>query len=127
MDYILGGKAVFKRTTNTVGEVALIGAMIAANNGSRDGDRAAVALGAIGLIGKIASAATTPRADIRMWDNLPQRLSFAALRLAPGDYPATLEFQEATGQTLRGLTQTFTLHVDPVDRDTVIFLSELKR
>ncbi len=127
MDYILGGKAVFKRTTNTVGEVALIGAMIAANNGSRDGDRAAVALGAIGLIGKIASAATTPRADIRMWDNLPQRLSFAALRLAPGDYPATLEFQDATGQTLRGLTQTFTLHVDPVDRDTVIFLSELKR
>ena len=127
MDYILGGKAVFKRTTNTVGEVAIIGAMIAANNGSRDGDRAAVALGAIGLIGKIASAATTPRADIRMWDNLPQRLSFAALRLAPGDYPATLEFQEATGQTLRGLTQTFTLHVDPVDRDTVIFLSELKR
>jgi hypothetical protein len=127
MDYILGGKAVFKRTTNTVGDVALIGAMIAANNGSRDGDRAAVALGAIGLIGKIASAATTPRADIRMWDNLPQRLSFAALRLAPGDYPATLEFQDATGQTLRGLTQTFTLHVDPVDRDTVIFLSELKR
>ena len=127
MDYILGGKAVFKRTTNTVGEVALIGAMIAANNGSRDGDRAAVALGAIGLIGKIASAATTPRADIRMWDNLPQRLSFAALRLAPGDYPATLEFQDATGQTLSGLTQTLTLHVDPADRDTVIFLSELKR
>ena len=127
MDYILGGKAVFKRTTNTVGEVALIGAMIAANNGSRDGDRAAVALGPIGLIGKIASAATTPRPDIRMWDNLPQRLSFAALRLAPGDYPATLEFQDATGQTLRGLTQTLTLHVDPADRDTVIFLSELKR
>jgi len=106
MDYILGGKAVFKRTTNTVGDVALIGAVIASNNRSRDGDRAAVALGAIGLIGKIASAATTPRADIRMWDNLPQRLSFAALRLAPGDYPATLEFQDATGQTLRGLTQT---------------------
>ena len=127
MDYILGDKAVFKRTTNTVGDVALIGSIIAANNGSRDGDRAAVALGAIGLIGKIASAATTPRADIRMWDNLPQRLSFAALRLAPGDYPATLEFQDATGQTLRGLTQTLTLHVDPIDRDTVIFLSELKR
>ncbi|MEI6052114.1 MAG: hypothetical protein WCQ44_05390 [Opitutaceae bacterium] len=127
MDYILGGKAVFKRTTNTVGDVALVGAVIAANNGSRDGDRAALALGAIGLIGKIASAATTPRADIRMWDNLPQRLSFAALRLAPGDYPAILEFQDAAGQTLRGLTQTITLHVDPADRDTVIFLSELKR
>jgi len=127
MDYILGGKAVFKRTTNTVGDVALVGAFIAANNGSRDGDRAALALGAIGLIGKIASAATTPRADIRMWDNLPQRLSFAALRLAPGDYPAILEFQDAAGKTLRGLTQTITLHVDPADRDTVIFLSELKR
>jgi hypothetical protein len=127
MDFILGGKAVFKRNTEVVGDVALTGAIIAANNGSRDGDRAAIALGAIGLFSKLASAATTPRADIRMWDNLPQRLSFAALRLAPGDYPATLEFEDASGRPLPALTQTLNLHVDAADRDTVIFLSEHKR
>jgi len=127
MDYILGRNAVFKRTTDKVGDVALIGAVVAANQRGRNADTTALALGAIGLFSKIASAATTPKADIRMWDNLPQRLSFAALRLAPGDYPSTLEFQDATGRTLPGLTQTLNLHVDATDRDTVIFLSELKR
>jgi hypothetical protein len=62
-----------------------------------------------------------------MWDNLPQRLSFAALRLGPGEYPAILEFQDAAGRTLPGLTQTLKIQVEPADRDTVIFLSELKR
>ncbi len=127
MDHILGGKAVFKRNTDAVGDVALTGAAIAASQRGRNADTTALALGAIGLFSKIASAATTPKADIRMWDNLPQRLSFAALRLAPGDYPATLEFQDATGRTLLALTQNVNLHVDPADRDTVIFLSELKR
>lgn len=142
MDHILGGKAVFKRNTDAVGNVALVGAAIAADSaygrrrrpdgsietyGNRDAQTAAVALGAIGLLSKLASAATTPKADIRMWDNLPQRLSFAALRLSPGEYPATLEFQDATGRTLPGLTQTLTLQVEPADRNTVIFLSELKR
>jgi len=142
MDHILGGKAVFKRNTDTVGNIALVGAAIAADNsyqrrrrpdgrietvGNRDAQTAAIALGAIGLIGKLAAAATTPRADIRMWDNLPQRLSFAAVRLAPGTYPATLEFQDSSGRTLPALTQTLNLQVDPADRDTVVFLSELKR
>lgn len=142
MDHILGGKAVFKRNTDAVGNVALVGAVIAADSaygrrrrpdgsietyGNRDAQTAAVALGAIGLLSKLASAATTPKADIRMWDNLPQRLSFAALRLPPGEYPATLEFQDSTGRALPGLTQTLTLQVEPADRNTVIFLSELKR
>lgn len=142
MDHILGGKAVFKRNTDVVGDVALVGAAIAADNaygrrrrpdgsvetyGNRDAQTAAVALGAIGLISKLASAATTPRADIRMWDNLPQRLSFAAFRLAPGEYPATLEFQDASGRTLPARTQTLQIRVAAADRDTVLFLSELNR
>lgn len=134
MDYILGNKAVFKRTTNTVGDVALLGGVVAADNirrynGSRnhDAENAAVALGAIGLISKIASAATTPNADTRMWNNLPQRLSFAALRLPAGSHAATLEFFDAEGRRLAGLTQEVTIVVDDPARDTVVFLSELKR
>lgn len=133
MDYILGNKAVFKRTTNTVGDVALLGSVIAADNinrghgaKSRDAENAAIALGAIGLIGKLASAATTPHADIRAWDNLPQRLSFAALRLPAGEHPATLDFFDSAGRKLPASTQQLTIKVDDVAQDTVVFLSELK-
>lgn len=134
MDHILGNKAVFKTTTNTVGDAALIGSIIAADNIRRgdgtkrhDAENAAIALGAIGLIGKIAAAATTPEADVRTWENLPQRLSFAALRLPAGTYAATLEFLDANGRTLPASTQQVTINVDDPARDTVVFLSELKR
>jgi hypothetical protein len=134
MDYILGHKAVFKGASNTVGDVALLGSIIAADNmyrgdgtKSHDAENAALALGAIGLIGKIASAATVPHADIRTWENLPQRLSFAALRLPAGSYPARLEFFNVAGQPLPALTQELTINVDDPAQDTVVFLSELKR
>jgi hypothetical protein len=134
MDYILGNKAVFKRTTGNVGDVALVGGAVAADNIRRDNgstnhdaENAAIALGAIGLITKIASAATTPNADTRMWSNLPQRLSFAALQLPVGRHPATLEFFDAAGRRLAALTQELTIVVDDPVQDTVVFLSELKR
>lgn len=127
MDYILGRKAVFKSTTNTVGDVALVGAAVAASNGSRDSDRAAIALGAIGLISKLASAATTPKADTRAWNNLPQRLGFAALKLPAGTHTGTLEFFDAKQQRLDALTRPVTIQVDDPSRDTVVFLSELTR
>lgn len=134
MDHILGNKAVFKSTTNTVGDVAAVGAVVAASRINRyDGTHSegsqntALALGAVALISKIAAAATTPDADTRTWNNLPQRLSFAALRLAPGQYQARLEFFDATGALLGGLTQERTIVVDDEARDTVVFLSELNR
>lgn len=133
MDHVLGNKAVFKQTTDTVGDVALIGAMAAANHGGRDADTAAIGLAAVGFLSKIASSATTPQADIRTWENLPQYLSFSALSLAPGDHPATLEFIDAHGQVAQHLTQRFTISVPPVDSsigakapDVVIFCSETK-
>jgi hypothetical protein len=133
MDHVLGNKAVFKQTTDTVGDVALVGAMAAANHGGRDADRAALGLAAVGLISKIASSATTPQADIRTWENLPQYLSFSALSLASGDHPATLEFLDANGQVVQYLTQRFTITVPPADPsigakapDVVMFCSETK-
>ncbi|MEO6003234.1 MAG: hypothetical protein ABIS43_08790 [Opitutus sp.] len=134
MDYILGNKAVFKRNASNVGDVALLGGVVAADNmrrynGSKnhDAENAAIALGAIGLFSKLASAATTPHADVRMWNNLPQRLSFAALRLPAGQHAAKIEYFDGEGRRLVGLTQELTIVVDDVTRDTVVFLSELKR
>lgn len=151
MDYILGNKAVFKRGADAVGDLALVGAAVAADNIYKDeprrddrrGDRpdsgevkddknydaenAAIVLGAIGLISKVASAATRSHADTRGWENLPQYLSFSALRLPPGAYPATLQFFDAQGQPAADLTRRFTLTVNDSARDTVVILSELKR
>jgi tetratricopeptide (TPR) repeat protein len=153
MDYILGNKAVFKQGAEAVGDLALVGAAIAADNiykeprrlppqvgpdgrlipqrpeveKNYDAENAAIALGVIGLIGKVAASATTPRADTRAWENLPQYLSFSALKLPAGAYPATLQFVDAQGEPVADLTRRFTLNVTDPAHDTVVILSELKR
>lgn len=153
MDYILGNKAVFKQGAEAVGDLALVGAAIAADNiykeprrvppqvgpdgrlipqrpevqKNYDAENAAIALGVIGLIGKVAASATTPRADTRDWENLPQYLSFSALKLPAGTYPATLQFVDAQGEPVADLTRRFTLTVTDPAHDTVVILSELKR
>jgi hypothetical protein len=131
MDHILGNKAVFKTGANTVGDAALMGAAIAANSRGEDSGTAALALAAVGLISKLTAAATTPAADTRQWDNLPRYLGFHALKLPPGDHPATLTFLDAGGRAIGSLTQQFTVTVaapttlGEAPRDTVIYRSEL--
>lgn len=133
MDHILGNKAVFKQTTDTIGDAALIGAIGTAQYGrGRDADSAALGLAAVGLISKLASAATTPNADIRTWDNLPQYLSFRALRLTPGEHEATMTFYDASGAVLSSLTQQFKIMVPEPSQgiaqgagDVIVFRSEV--
>ena len=136
MDHILGNKAVFKANASAAGDVALAGAVIANDQARRrehqgkDGDDAnltALGLGLIGLIGKAASSATIAHADTRQWDNLPQRLSFAALKLPPGEHAGRVEFLDRAGNVLERRTQQVKFSVAADDRDTVVFLSELKR
>jgi hypothetical protein len=136
MDHILGNKAVFKTNADLAGDLALAGSAYAADQArkreregkdSDDAQFASVGLGVLGVLGKVASAATQAQADTRQWDNLPQHLSFAALKLAPGTYPAKLEFLDRDGAVLASRTQQLALVVPPDGRDTVVFLSELKR
>jgi hypothetical protein len=136
MDHILGNKAYFKAGANTAGDVALAGAVVASDQARRrerqgkDGEDAsltALGLGLLGIIGKAAAAATQTVADTRQWNNLPQRLSFAALALPPGEHRGRLEFLDRDGNVLAQRTQEVALSVGPADRDTVVFLSELKR
>ena len=136
MDHILGNKAYFKAGADAAGDVALAGAVIAHDQGRRrerrgqDGDDANVAalgLGLLGILGKVASAATQTQADIRQWNNLPQRLSFAAIQLPPGHHTGRIEFLDRDGSVLEQRTQKVSFSVGADDRDTVVFLSELKR
>jgi predicted small secreted protein len=121
MDHILANQAVFKSATDMAGNVGLIGGLIVAQH--RDTREIGLGLVAAGLLSKVVSAATTPAADTRAWDNLPQYLSFAAVPLPPGEHEATVEFLDVGGRPLANLTKKITINVQ-ADKDTVVFVSD---
>ena len=127
MDHVLANKAVFKGTTDTIGDAAIISGAILADGRHRRRNSSADEIGAgliiAGLISKGFSAATTPEADIRTWDNLPQFISFATLKMSPGEHVVTVEFNNASGAANPKLTKTITVNV-PADRDKVVFVSD---
>lgn len=122
MDHVLQGKAVFKESTDAFGTGAIIaGAGVAIAGQSNTAQGVGLGLVAAGLVSKIISAATTPAADTRSWSNLPNLLSFAALKMLPGPNSLRVEFRDAGGRVV--VTRDATFHVVP-GRDTVLFLSD---
>ena len=122
MDHVLAGKAVFKDATDNIGTVALISGAVLATN--RRTQNVGIGLALAGLVGKVVSAATTPAADTRSWDNLPQYLCFTTAQLPVGQHAVTVEFQSASGAAMPSLTKSFTVNVTTTERDTVVFLSD---
>lgn len=123
MDHILANKAVFKSATDTFGNAAIIsGAVVGSQRGTQE-----IGLGLIaaGVISKIVASATTPAADTRSWDNLPNFVSFVALDLPPGPHTATIEFTDGAGNIMPGLTKTFSFNVS-AGSDAVLFASDRK-
>lgn len=127
MDHVLANKAVFKGTTDTIGDAAILSGAILADGRHRRRNSSADEVGAglmlAGLASKLISAATTPEADIRTWDNLPQYISFAALKMSPGEHVVTVSFNGVNGMPNAQQTKTITVNV-PVDRDKVVFVSD---
>lgn len=121
MDHVLDNKAVFKRATDTTGDVAIISGAVLASN--RDTQEAGLAVLGAGILAKIFSAATRPEADTRTWQNLPQYLSFAVLSLPPGEHRFTVEFLDGRGQPVTRHTKTLDLNVI-AGRDNVFYLSD---
>ncbi len=125
MDHILKNKAVFKDATDTFGNAALIsGGALAIVGSGRHGpaDEIGVGLLAAGVLSKLISAAVTPQADTRQWDNLPNLLGFAGLRAAPGQHQLTVEFLDPAGRVT--LTRDATFTIVPGGADTVVFFSD---
>jgi len=125
MDHVLGHKAVFKSTTDTVGNMALIGGLAtAAASDNRTAQQVGLGIALAGLVSKAISAATVPVADTRAWDNLPGYLSFVSVPLPLGQHAATVQFLDANGRALANLTKTITLNITTTDRDKVVFVSD---
>ncbi len=124
MDHVLANKAVFKATTSTVGDAALIGGLAtAAASDHRATQNVGLGIALAGLLTKIVSESATPEADTRTWDNLPQYLSFATASLNPGSHEVTVEFHDANGKAVQNLTKTLTVNV-PAEGDKVVFVSD---
>jgi len=125
MDHVLANKAVFKRATDSAGNAAIIGGAIMATQRNQNSavDEVGAGLMVAGVLSKIISAATTPQADTRTWDNLPNYLYFGTLDLAPGRHQITADFLSAQNQPIPGTN--ITLEIEVVEgRDTVVFLSD---
>ncbi|MGN6642715.1 MAG: hypothetical protein ACTHKU_06910, partial [Verrucomicrobiota bacterium] len=103
----------------------LSGAVLAGQRGHNSAaDEIGVGLLAAGVLSKIFSAATTPEADVRSWDNLPRYLTFATLPLPPGRHAATVEFQDAAGRPLPNLTKNLTINVPSDPKEKIVFVSD---
>jgi hypothetical protein len=116
IDAINAGKAQFKDTAGTVGDVAIGAgtglAMAGGLSGNRDMQGAAAIIGLIGLMAKAAEAAARPEADVRYWDNLPAQILIATTEIRPGSAvrgrflpagsPVTLKVSTATSQSPSG-------------------------
>ena len=124
MDHVLANKAVFKDTTGAIGNVGIVGGAIAATSRDRTTEEVGLGVLAAGIITEIVSANTTPAADTRMWDNLPRYLSFATLKLPPGEHVATVEFLDAGGHPISNLTKSVTFNVSADQPDKVVFVSD---
>jgi hypothetical protein len=128
MDHVLANKAIFQDVTGGVGNAAILGgALTAAASRNSTGQEVGLGVLAAGLILEGVSASTHPAADIRTWDNLPRFLSFAAVQLPPGQYPATVEFRDRNGYTIPNLTKTLTINVTADNRDKIVFVSDRSR
>jgi tetratricopeptide (TPR) repeat protein len=123
MDHILANKAVFKTTTDTIGNVGLIGGGVTAMTQRGVAQEVGLGLLAVGAISKIVAGAATPDADTRAWDNLPQYLSFLALDLPPGPHTAQIDFTDAAGNVLLSRTKKINFNVSS-GSDTVLFVSD---
>jgi hypothetical protein len=121
MDHILANKVVFKNTTSGIGSAAIIGGAGAAIAGGRTGQEVGLGLIGAGLILKGISSLTTPAADVRQWDNLPNLLGFTAFRLVPGNYQGAIDFVDPLGTVIASRPINFSVLPG---RDTVLFVSD---
>jgi hypothetical protein len=116
MDGILKGKAVFKTGTMVAGAVVL-------HQAAKHRSPEAAAVGG-GLL--LLSLLTSARADTRHLALLPATVQVLTLNLPPGEHDLRLEFHDAGGRPLGGLTQDWRLAIEP-DREHLFYFRSLQR
>lgn len=125
MDHVLANQAVFKSAADSFGDAAIIGGAILANTSRRKSNQNEIGAGLMiaGVLSKLAAAATTPEADTRTWESLPQFLALGQFRLPPGEHTLTVDFLDAGGRAKPSFQKQITFTV-PERRDAVVYVSD---
>ena len=120
-DTVLADKAAVKKAGDTVGDIGFLpGLILTQPEETRD---VGLALLGAGLAGKAFGGTVKPNADTRSWNNLPQHLAFAALRLRPGKQTVKIDFLDANRNQIPALSRQLEIKVNPT-RDTVVFVAD---
>ena len=112
VDNVLAGKANFKETAKDAAQTAAVVSsasmavsQMQAIQGNLDAARATAGLGAaaglFSIFSQIASDAAKPAADIRQWDNLPERVLYGTTRFDGSGKPE-IEFDGISSAVRRG-------------------------
>jgi hypothetical protein len=115
VDYLLAGKANFKKTTGNVAAALGVGAVIAATQKGNSAQIATGVLAGLSLISSLVSAATTPEADIRFWANLPRNIFLLGLTLPAGPVEFQVRGLDPGGRVVQAIpVKTEVVAGDPV-------------
>lgn len=129
LDYILAGQARFKETTDSAGDLMVLSGLILAAEGDSHHNRSVRGIGAAlaigGLIAKGFSAGTQPQADVRAWDNLPDKLHLFSLRVEPGVHTLKAELYGPGGE-LAADVEMSNFWINEGDSERVVFLAAKK-
>jgi len=121
MDWVLARKAAVKKTADLVGDVSFLpGVILTQPESTRD---VGFALLGASLAAKAVGGSTQPRSDTRTWNNLPQYIAFASVRLQPGEQPVEIDFFDANENLIPALSRKLTINVKP-QGDTVVFVAD---
>jgi tetratricopeptide (TPR) repeat protein len=103
IDSILAGKVNFKDGANTVGDGLLVaGTATLAVSSNRNTAIAGAAMMFAGLVAKAAAAAAQPDADIRAWDNLPDKVFLTTFAQHDDSQNPTAHVLDAAGDVIAG-------------------------
>ena len=109
VDHILAGKVRFQETNQVMGRTLTdlsLGTLAMAPRFGDDAGVVAIVAGIIGLVGigqQAVAERTQTQADIRVWDNLPDRVHVSTLKLPQTDQGMKVSFIKPNGYPIENL------------------------
>ncbi len=123
VDKIIDGKVAFRQSTESIGSVLtdISSEFIHDPNYGEGAEELGLALGVVGIGALLLSSKAKPAVDTRYWDNLPDAVHVAALRIPPGDHTFEFNFSEHNGESFPELTQSVGVTIN--DNNNIILVS----
>ncbi|GJL80059.1 MAG: hypothetical protein NPINA01_30480 [Nitrospinaceae bacterium] len=116
VDHILAGKVRFQETNQAMGQTLTqlsLGTLVMAPRFGDDAGAVAIVAGIIGIVGlgqQAVAQRTQTQADIRVWDNLPDRVHVFTLNSKEKNQPLKVSFFKPNGRKVESLEKEGTIN-----------------